>query len=81
MRSFAGFLRQDLDEWSSGKAEGNVNRVKTPLSCTGPLGRCALPRARAAVPADFRGWVLARCSGAPALTVARVRGPTRGLQT
>ena len=37
MRSFAGFLRQDLDavtagltlEWSSGKAGGNVNRVKT----------------------------------------------------
>ncbi|MBV2155067.1 ISL3 family transposase [Kitasatospora sp. SUK 42] len=37
MRSFAGFLRQDLDavtagltlEWSSGKVEGNVNRVKT----------------------------------------------------
>ncbi|WP_374105362.1 hypothetical protein [Streptomyces sp. ISL-36] len=35
MRSFAGFLRQDLDvtagltlEWSSGKVEGNVNRVK-----------------------------------------------------
>ncbi|MFJ9459975.1 transposase [Kitasatospora sp. NPDC101447] len=36
VRSFAGFLRQDLDavtagltlEWSSGKVEGNVNRVK-----------------------------------------------------
>ncbi|MFC9602423.1 ISL3 family transposase [Streptomyces niveus] len=37
VRSFAGFLRQDLDavtagltlEWSSGVVEGNVNRVKT----------------------------------------------------
>ncbi|MFJ3913876.1 ISL3 family transposase [Streptomyces vinaceus] len=37
VRSFAGFLRQDLDavtagltlEWSSGKVEGNVNRIKT----------------------------------------------------
>ena len=37
VRSFAGFLRQDLDavtagltlEWSSGRVEGNVNRVKT----------------------------------------------------
>ncbi|GLW75128.1 hypothetical protein Kpho02_74250 [Kitasatospora phosalacinea] len=37
MRSFAGFLRQDLAavtadltlEWSSGKVEDNVNRVKT----------------------------------------------------
>ncbi|MFJ1796627.1 transposase [Kitasatospora griseola] len=37
MHSFAGFLRQDLAavtagltlEWSSGKVEGNVNRVKT----------------------------------------------------
>ncbi|MFF9645285.1 ISL3 family transposase [Kitasatospora aureofaciens] len=37
IRSFAGFLRQDLGavtagftlEWSSGKVEGNVNRVKT----------------------------------------------------
>ncbi|GGU47545.1 transposase [Streptomyces violascens] len=37
VRSFAGCLRQDLDavtagltlEWSSGTAEGNVNRVKT----------------------------------------------------
>ncbi|MEE1798150.1 transposase [Streptomyces sp. JV176] len=37
MRSFAGFLRQDLDavtaglthEWSSGMVEGHVNRVKT----------------------------------------------------
>ncbi|MER7541216.1 transposase [Streptomyces sp. NPDC097704] len=37
VRSFAAFLRQDLDavtagltlEWSSGKVEGNVNRVKT----------------------------------------------------
>ncbi|RPE27960.1 transposase [Kitasatospora cineracea] len=37
MRSFAGFLRRDLPavtagltlEWSSGKVEGNVNRVKT----------------------------------------------------
>ncbi|WP_052498799.1 transposase [Streptomyces vietnamensis] len=37
VRSFADFLRQDLDavpagltlEWSSGKVEGNVNRVKT----------------------------------------------------
>ncbi|WP_051816793.1 transposase [Kitasatospora sp. NRRL B-11411] len=37
MRSFAGFLRQDLAAvtagltlaWSSGKVEGNVNRVKT----------------------------------------------------
>ncbi|SDT83372.1 Transposase [Streptomyces sp. TLI_053] len=37
VRSFAGFLRQDLAavtagltlEWSSGKVEGNVNRVKT----------------------------------------------------
>ncbi|MFD7451828.1 transposase [Kitasatospora sp. NPDC059827] len=36
MRSFAGFLRQDLDavtagltlEWRSGKVEGNVNRIK-----------------------------------------------------
>ncbi|WP_370100732.1 hypothetical protein [Streptacidiphilus sp. MAP12-20] len=36
MRSFAGFLRQDLDavtagltlEWSSGMAEGHVNKVK-----------------------------------------------------
>ncbi|WP_254396457.1 ISL3 family transposase [Streptomyces sp. AC512_CC834] len=37
VRSFAGFLRQNLDavtagltlEWSSGKVEGNVNRIKT----------------------------------------------------
>ncbi|MFF5931559.1 ISL3 family transposase [Streptomyces hydrogenans] len=37
VRSFAGFLRQDLDavtagltlEWSSGRIEGNVNRIKT----------------------------------------------------
>ncbi|MFJ4094179.1 ISL3 family transposase [Kitasatospora sp. NPDC089913] len=37
VRSFAGFLRQDLAavtagltlEWSSGKVEGNVNRIKT----------------------------------------------------
>jgi transposase len=37
VRSFAGFLRHDLDavtagltlEWSSGRVEGNVNRVKT----------------------------------------------------
>ncbi|RAG85029.1 ISL3 family transposase [Streptacidiphilus pinicola] len=37
MSSFAGFLRQDLDavtagltlEWSSGKVEGHVNRIKT----------------------------------------------------
>ncbi|MEU0399423.1 transposase [Streptomyces sp. NPDC006197] len=37
VRSFAGFLRQDLDavtagltlEWSSDKVEGNVNRIKT----------------------------------------------------
>ncbi|MFF4921223.1 ISL3 family transposase [Kitasatospora sp. NPDC001261] len=37
VRSFAGFLRQDLKavtagltlEWSSGKVEGNVNRIKT----------------------------------------------------
>jgi transposase len=36
VRSFAGFLRQDLDavtagltlEWSSGKVEGHVNKVK-----------------------------------------------------
>lgn len=37
MKSFAGFLRQDLDavttgltlRWSSGVVEGHVNRVKT----------------------------------------------------